>query len=227
MAVIEKWYDQDLSKTVSARVIGNLYYQNANSLKIGVRVYKNGAAVALDGSITGYCVLSDGTTVPVSGTRSGNTAYITLPPSAYSMIGLIYITIVNTSNRVVTTLLACGGVVVKSRTSQTTPSQAVIDDWTNQISEAMQEVVDEASSVQSTLNQCIAVPYESLTFPVEVGTYCIRNYMFYRCKTRIAASENWTASHWTATNVGLELANVSDLIDVATVAETQSYLGLA
>lgn len=220
MAVIEKWYDQDLSKTVSARMLGNLYYQNANSLKIGVRVYNKGAAVALDGSINGYCVLSDGTTVPVNGTRSGNTAYITLPPSAYSVVGLIYITIVNTSNSVVTTLLACGGVVVKSRTSQTTPSQQVIDDWTNQISAALQNVTDKANAMQDM----IAVQYDYILFPVEVGTYCIRNNVLYRCKTRIESSESWTLSHWEDTNVGDELANVTDLIDVATVAETKSYL---
>jgi hypothetical protein len=53
--------------------------------------------------------------------------------------GLIYITIKNTASSVVTTLLACGGVVVKSRTSQVAPSQQVIDDWTNQISAELQQ----------------------------------------------------------------------------------------
>lgn len=147
MAVIEKWYDQDLTKTVSTRMLGNLYYEDANSLKIGVRVFNNGEPVTLSGSINGYCVLADGTTVPIAGTRSGNTAYITLIPSAYMVPGLIYITIKNTASSVVTTLLACGGVVVKSRTSQVAPSQQVIDDWTNQISAELQQFEDVIAEV--------------------------------------------------------------------------------
>ena len=143
MAVIERWYDQDLSKGVPTRMLGNLYYQDANSIKIGVRVFYNGQPTALDGSISAYCVLADGSTVPINtGTKSGNTAYITLPPSAFNVLGIERITIKNVSNNVVTTLLSAVGVVVQARTSsQTNPGQ-VVDDWTNQINAKLAQFDD-------------------------------------------------------------------------------------
>jgi hypothetical protein len=258
MAIIERWYDQDLTKSVPTRMLGNLYYQDSDSVKLGVRVFSNGQPTALDGSITGYAVLSNGFTVPINtGVKSGNAASITLPPSVFSELGIVRITLKNTSGNVATTILSGVGVVVQTRTNDTVLPGQVVTDWTNQITEAMQEVTDAASSVTSTIGNIIATPYDSLTFPVEVNTYTIRSGKLYRCKTRIETSEAWTSGHWVQVKVGNELSSLEpkavssdigkvlkvktvsngkvteyefgDAIDVgvATVAETKSYLGIA
>ena len=96
MARIETWLDCDLKKIIRVHAIkGNVFTQDHLGNLIGVRVYDNGEPVTLAGSVNGYCILADGSTVPVDGDRdtSGNRAWIILPQSAYAVPGTIRITI--------------------------------------------------------------------------------------------------------------------------------------
>lgn len=149
MARIESWFEQDLQKPVVQRYIkGNFFSLDNVGNLVGVKVYDNGAEAVLSGSVTGYCVLADGTTVPVSGTRSGNQAYILLPQSVLSIPGYIGIALKLTDENTITTLLSIIATVYPSRTDTViTPSQQVITDWSQQISAALQEVED-ASAAQ-------------------------------------------------------------------------------
>lgn len=151
MARIETWVNCDLKKTVQVhRVTGNLFTLDNQGNLIGVRVFENGQPVTLAGTVNGYCILADGTTVPVAGSRSGNTAYIILPQSAYAVPGIIKIMIKLTESSVITTLAAVIGTVAKSRTdTMVEPSQQVITDWSQQIAAEMQAVED-ASAAQDT-----------------------------------------------------------------------------
>ena len=149
MAITENWFKQDLKKPVIPRYItGNFFSLDNVGNLVGVKVYDNGAEVTLSGSVTGYCVLADGTTVPVAGTRSGNQAYILLPQSALSIPGYIGITLKLVDGSTITTLLSIIATVYQSQTDDViTPSQQVITDWSQQIAAALQEVED-ASSAQ-------------------------------------------------------------------------------
>ena len=134
MAVIETWFNQDLKKPVKVQYLdGSLFTADNKGNLIGVNVFSDGEPATLTGSVTGYCVLSTGVSVPVAGTVTGSQAYIILPDSAYTTPGVINIILKLTSGTDVTTIAAIvsnvigiGGVVV-------TPNTQTIAEWTAQI----------------------------------------------------------------------------------------------
>lgn len=149
MAKIECWFKQDLKSPVKAQTLnGNVFtLDNVGSL-IGVEVYDNGVPASLSGSVNGYIILPDETTVSVAGTRSDNKLSINLPQSALAIPGFIKIAVKLTNSSEITTMLAVVATVVKSRTDTIiTPSQQIITDWSQQIAAEMQAVED-ASAAQ-------------------------------------------------------------------------------
>lgn len=149
MAVMELWRRRDLEGAVKTEYIdGNFFTQDSVGNLVGVKVYSNGAEVALTGSVTGYCVLPSGETVSVAGTRSGNQASILVPQSALAYTGPLGITLKLIDGNTITTLMRIIVVVYRSKTDTViTPSSQIITDWANQISAALQEVED-ASAAQ-------------------------------------------------------------------------------
>ena len=149
MAVMELWRRRDLEGTVKPEYIdGNFFTQDSVGNLVGVKCYKDGAEVALTGSVTGYCVLPSGETVSVAGTRSGNQASILVPQSALAYTGPLGITLKLIDGNTITTLMRIIVVVYRSKTDTViTPSSQIITDWANQISAALQEVED-ASAAQ-------------------------------------------------------------------------------
>ena len=129
MAQYELWFDTDLSKPqVIHAVQGNVFSQDRLANVVGVRVYDAGQAVSLSGTVKGYIILSDETTVVVSGTRSGNAASIVLPEAAYAVVGPIQIAVKLEDGSAVTTLAACTGYVHRSMTGATIDPGNVITD---------------------------------------------------------------------------------------------------
>ena len=149
MAVMELWRRRDLEGAVKTEYVdGNFFNQDNAGNRVGVKVYKDGAEVALTGSVTGYCVLPSGETVSVAGTRSGNQASILVPQSALAYTGPLGITLKLIDGNTITTLMSIIVVVYRSKTDTViTPSSQIITDWANQISAALQEVED-ASAAQ-------------------------------------------------------------------------------
>ena len=149
MAVMELWRRRDLEGTVKPEYIdGNFFTQDSVGNLVGVKCYKDGAEVALTGSVTGYCVLPSGETVSVAGTRSGNQASILVPQSALAYTGPLGITLKLIDGNTITTLMRIIVVVYRSKTDTViTPSSQIITDWANQIAAALQEVED-ASAAQ-------------------------------------------------------------------------------
>ena len=208
MAVIETWFEQDLQKPVKVRYIdGNLFSHNDNGNRIGVVVTNNGEAVTLTGTVSGYAVLADGTTVPCTGTRSGNKASILVPAAAYSP-GRILISIFLTDGTTVTTLAALSSSVIMARTGNQIDPGSVVTDWTNTINAAMQSVETAAAN----LGNIVATPYANLTFPVPLGKYTIYNNGLYRCISPIASSEAWTAAHWKNVKLGDDVTELKSAI---------------
>lgn len=223
MANIETWFEQDLMKPVQVRNLGNVFNQDKNGNLIGVKLKKDGEDYEIPySSVNGYCVLADGSTVPVLGGYTGNKAYVILPQSAYGIIGPIAISIKLNHDDAITTICACTGMVTRSRTNvQADPGQ-VIDDWGRAINAALAAVETAAENVGSI----VASSYDaSATY--QVGDYATYMGNLYRCTTEIDTAEYWTAEHWTATTVGNELINITNNLDIATVADTKSYLDIS
>lgn len=213
MAVIETWFNQDLQKPVKVQYIdGSMFSNNGNGNRIGVNVYDNGEAVTLTGSVSGYAVLADGTTVPCTGARTGNKASILVPPAAY-VPGALFLSVFLTDGTTVTTLAAVSTSVLLARTDSQVDPGTVVADWTQTINGAMQDVQTAAEN----LGQIVATPYASLTYPVPLGKYTYYNGNLYRCVSPIASSENFTPAHWSAAiNLGDEVSNLKSAIKVIT-----------
>lgn len=212
MAVVQTWFGQDLQKAVKVNHIdGNLFSHNGNGNSIGVRVYNDGEPVTLTGTVSGYVITSDGSTVPCVGARSGNEATITIPPAAYQP-GNAFITIFLTDGSTVTTLCAAQTTVLQARTGSQVSPGSVVTDWTQTINAAMQSVEESAEN----LGGIIATPYASLTYPVPFGKYTYYNSNLYRCISPIETSEEFTAAHWTQVKLGDDVSDLKSAIDGVT-----------
>ena len=208
-AVIESWFRQDLQKPVQVHYLdGSLFSNNGNGNRIGVELTNGGEDYTVTGTVSGYAVLADGSTVPCTGAKSGNKASILVPPAAY-LPGNIFITIFLTDGTTVTTLAAVSSTVIQARTDNQVNPGSVVTDWTNTINAAMQSVETAAAN----LGQVVATPYAQLTFPVPFGKYTYYNNNLYRCITPIASSEDFTAAHWSsALNLGDEVSDLKSAI---------------
>lgn len=207
MARIENWYKQDLKKPVPIRRMETVFNQDALGHLFGVEVYSDGDAVTLAGSVTGYCLLADGTTVPVSGTRSANKASIVIPQTAYSVIGPITITVKLTEGSAITTLLAVVGMVARSRTGQQVNPGSTITDWTNQISAQLQAVQTAADNLGSTL----AAPFSTAT-AYAAGTYVMYNGNLYRFTNDHVAGD-WSSSEVTQVKACNEISGLKSALN--------------
>ena len=227
MARIETWLDCDLKKIIRVHEIkGNVFTQDHLGNLIGVRVYDDGEPVTLAGSVNGYCILADGSTVPVDGDRdtSGNRAWIILPQSAYAVPGTIRITIKLTETDGddvdhIVTLASLVGTVTRSKTdNMVTPSSQVITDWSQQISAEMQEVSDAAAAAAGNF----AAAY-STTKTYSVGEYVTYNGALYRCTTAVTTAGSWSSNSakFAAVKMGNDVADLKSAID-----STETY-GLA
>ena len=113
MARFETWLTSDLKRMVQVQPLSGVVFtaDNAGNL-IGVEVLDGGKPANISGGVVGWAIRSDGKTVMINGTLSGNKASIVLPASAYVVPGAISIVIkVGTM-----TVGACTGYVYQSST---------------------------------------------------------------------------------------------------------------
>lgn len=134
MAHVETWVDCDLKKPVLMHYPKGLMFSEDNlGNLIGVNVYSDGEPVTLAGSVTGYCILANGASIPVAGTRNANKAHIVIPQTAYNVPGMIVVIIKLTEGSTTTTLAALTTTVIGIGNVPADPGQATIDQWTEQI----------------------------------------------------------------------------------------------
>lgn len=164
MAQIQTWYKQDLTQPVHVHHLqGNVFSQDNQGNIIGVEVFEDGVPASLSGTVSANVVRSDGGTVAVVGTLSGNKMSVVLPSSAYAVPGIISIVLKLTTGSVVVSMLAVVAVVYASSTD--TP----IDPGT--IIPSIQDLID-------AINDAIAsIPpdYSDLTNAVRNDVFGVRN----------------------------------------------------
>lgn len=142
MAVIETWYNQDLTNPVKVQYLhGNVFSQDNGGNLIGVNVYQDGQPATLDGTVSASVIRADGATVAVSGGLSGNKANVVLPQAAYAVPGVISVVLKLTSGATVTTLCAVVANVYQSSTD------TVVDPGT---------IIPDVAALIETINEAVA-----------------------------------------------------------------------
>lgn len=116
-ARFETWLDTDLNTLPHVVPLpDDTFTADAQANKVWVRVTKGGAAFTVTGTIKGYIIKPDGSTITVNGSKSGNTAYIILPATAYTVPGKIMVIIKSVDGETITTLGACECVMHRALT---------------------------------------------------------------------------------------------------------------
>lgn len=223
MAVVKINLSCELSEAVKVQYLhGNLFSQDHHANEINVAVFEDGEPVELAGTVTANVIRPDGGTVAVTGgTYSGNVATITMPSAVYAIPGAISVAVKITLDSVVTTIAAFAATVYATSTDTAVDPGTIIPSIQTLIAE-IEAAVDSIPADYSSLWATLAPNYSNLTFPVAVGQYCTYDGGFYRCNTAIATQEAWTAAHWTATNIGADLAETR--LDVANLEDDVSEL---
>ena len=216
---INNWFNQDINQAVPVRFIenGNMFSHNGDGNILGVYLYNNGSPYTVTGTVTGYAVLPDGTTVPCVGSKSGNSASVIVPAAAYQP-GQILVSVFVSDGTHTTTVLAVSVNVVQTRTGTQVDPGSVVSDWTNTINAAMQEVETAADNIVDVL----AKPYTDLTFPVALGQYMTHNGGVYRCIVPIPSSESYTAEHWQQVRVCDDIYTMSNALNTVVRYTAQS-----
>jgi len=210
MARIETWFDQDLKNPVPVRVLtGSAFSLDNLGNLIGVKVTDGGEVITLSGNVNGYCMLADGQTIPVNGSRSGNMASIVLPQTAYTVPGPIQISIKLTEGSAITTLLACVGTVIRTQTGNIVNPGSVVQDWSTQISAQLQACQDAADAMGSM----VAVAFNPSSV-YAAGNYVTYNGGLYRITATHAAGTTWADTSKTQVTVGAELSDLNQAFDV-------------
>lgn len=114
--MFETWIETDLQKLPTVmRLMGRAFSLDDDANKVGVIVTDGGEPITLSGSVKGYIIKPDGTMVnDISGSKSGNRAWIVLPSSAYALQGQITVTVKLINGTEVSTLGAVEAYVYPS-----------------------------------------------------------------------------------------------------------------
>lgn len=160
VARFETWLDCDLKKPLMMNYPKGLMFSEDNlGNLVGVNVFSDGAPVTLSGSVVGYCILANGTSIPVAGTRTANMAYIIMPETAYKVPGLIVVVIKLVDGGAITSLAALTATVAGIGNIPADPSSATIEQWTAQINATITTLqstavrFDTAQSLSATQKQ--------------------------------------------------------------------------
>jgi hypothetical protein len=161
MAVFTTVLTSDLKKPLEVIALDGVFFtSDAQANIIAVDVLDNGSPATLSGTVKGYVILPDHSTLPtITGTLSGNRASITLPANAYVLEGQISIVIKletgSGSSAVKTALGACTGYVCRTTTTTSydpggvTPSVEDLEYWIEQCQTASGEASDAADKLEN------------------------------------------------------------------------------
>lgn len=156
MAIFETVLKSDLKKPVQVKQLsGNLFSGDSGGNKITVDVLDNGSPATISGTVTGYVIREDNSTVTISnGTLTGNKASIVLPASVYTVVGRVSIVVkVGT-----TTVGACTAYVYRTTTETIIDPGSVIPDISELLAligecETATAAATEASRVNASLSK--------------------------------------------------------------------------
>ena len=127
MAQFEKWFTQDLTQPVEIRHCESVVFTGDNlSNLVGVNLYVDGEPYSGGGVVKGNVLLSNGVTVPLTGTLDGNKASIVLTSGCFILPGLVGVSIRIDSGDTKTTVLSAVFTCVQSETDSTIDPGTII-----------------------------------------------------------------------------------------------------
>ena len=194
----ENIVDVEMNGSVHRSYCGTLIGEaDVLSDRFGVRCHRNGQDESVSGStVVGYFIRADGSTVVISsGTVDGNLAYVTLPQSCYAVEGAFSLAIKLVGGGITGTVRIVDGAVARTTTSTVVDPGSVIPDISDLL--AAIDDLEDAADAAKAITDNIACAYGDLVYPVTPGRYCLKDGKIYMAITTIAASETWTAAHWT------------------------------
>lgn len=205
MAVIETWFNQERTQPVKVRYLdGNVFSMDNNGNLIGVEVFENGEPFSLSGTVSASVIRSDGTTVAVTGSLSGNKCFVTLPQSCYSVPGVLSVVIKLTTGTTVTTLCAVVANVYRSSTDTVVDPGTIIPSVENLIA-AIEAAVASIPADYSDLWTSLAPEFSTGTAYTK-GQYVTYNGHLYRFTSNHSAG-SWNNGHATQTSIGTDIAD--------------------
>ena len=225
MAVFETWLKTDLQKPISVKQLpGVVFSQDSMANKVGVIVTDGGAPVELSGTVYGYVIKPDGTTVNIEGEideEDSSRAYFLMTQECYA-VGHISIAIKIQDDDVITTLAACSAYVYQSRKgTEVVPSGTVIPDLATltdliadaeDATDAANDAADAATAVAESIEGAIAVPFDE-DEANEAGTYVTKDGKMYFLPNGHEAEVPWANTTKVETNSGKELSDLKNAID--------------
>ena len=130
--------------------------------RFGVRVLRNGEAVAIGGTCAGYFIRPSGDTVVITGTVSGNTAYVELPKACYTYEGQFALAIKVTSGSATGTMRIIDGVVANTTTDTLVDPGTIIptiDALLASIEAAVETIPLDYSALSNSFRDSIATEF--------------------------------------------------------------------
>lgn len=207
MALIETWRKKDLESLVQMEYLdGVMFTQDNMANLIGIELYEDGEPYPGGGSVSANVIRSDGGTVAVTGTISGNKASVTLPQACYAEIGPVFIIMKLTVDTTVTTIGSFCAVVYKSTTGATVDPGTLVSSVQTLISNI--ETAAASFSDYAGMVAAIAPPYSS-SAKYPVGFYAWQNEQLYRCTTPITSGETFNSAHWELADLGSGLSRIA------------------
>lgn len=152
MAQFLNMYTVELNNGAAPVVsLKQIHQGNHKANRVGARVVLNGEPFALGGNCGGTAILADGSTVPLTGTVSGNECYVELDNACYQVEGQISVFVTWVSGNLETTLLAAVGTVRNTETGNVIQPSTPVPDLAQLMAQiaAMQEATAAANAAAS------------------------------------------------------------------------------
>lgn len=207
MAVFEKWFTQDLiTGKREVRHCEDIVFSGDNlSNLVGVYLFEDGVPYSGGGTVSANVILSNGTTVPLTGTISGNAVSVSLPESCFVAPGNIAVFIRVTSGDVKTVVLSAIFGCVASETGTIVDPGTVIDS----VSDLINEIDTALASIPTTYTGLLAAiaPTFSDSAAYTAGQFVWYDGNLFRFTTSHAAG-SWTGTDASAAVVTTALNHI-------------------
>ena len=127
---------------------------DSNANRVGAVVTMNGEPYALGGSCAGTAILKDGSTVPLSGTVSGNEAYVVLDNACYQVEGHLHVFVTWVSGTDETTLVEFVGTVQITATDRVIQPSVPVPSLA-QLLAAIEEMQDATEAAEAAATKSV------------------------------------------------------------------------
>lgn len=211
-------YVQDLQQEVNVRNDGTLTFEGDNlSNEIQVEITNGGAAASVSGTVVGYAIRANGSTVVMAGTLTGNVASVILPEACFAYLGMLGVSVQLVTGSVKTTLFKAVYQVEEISTSVQVDPGDLVPDISDLLAmlDQMGQATDAANAAAASALTNFAGAFSPST-PYTAGKYVTyTDGKFYRFTVDHAAG-SWTGTDVVAVTAGGELSELKSALEVTT-----------